>query len=76
MKYKNVMSETDKKIYGDYEGAIEMIREWSRNNRNHPLRHLQSSKYVATLRFLRNSLRSTIEIIKNERNGEFEAIPR
>ena len=76
MKYKNVMSETDKKIYGDYDGAIEMIRKWSRNNRHHPIRHLQSSNYAATLRFLRNSLKTTLEIIKNEKNGEYEAIPR
>jgi len=76
MKYKNVMSETDKKIYGDYDGAIEMIREWSRNNRHHPMRLFQAAKYAATLRFLRNTLKSTMEIIKNEKNGEYEVIPR
>ena len=76
MKYKNVMCETDKKIYGDYEGAIEMIREWSRNNRLHPTRYRQASKYAATLRAMRNYFKTTLEIIDNEKNGEYEAKPR
>ena len=76
MKYKNIMSETDKKIYGDYEGAIESIREWSRNNRHELRRHLQASRYAATLRAMRNYFKTTLEIIENEKNGEYEPRPR